>query len=80
MSFQQYNYVATSPVSFLIVDQRGGDPTEINVQSVKVKLSSNTWALLLEQSMLVLIIIARALMPKGDLSKDQLSGTYFTNF
>lgn len=47
----------------------------ITVNSVSVELDSDAWTLLLEQSMLVLIIAARWLMPKGDLSKEQLSGS-----
>ena len=45
----------------------------MTVSGVEVSLDNNSWALILEQSMLVLIIIARWLMPKGDLTREQLS-------
>ena len=48
--------------------------TKFKVNNLNVRINSNTWALLLEQSMLVLIIGARWLMPKGELTKEQLSG------
>ena len=41
--------------------------------NLKFKLSDEWWSLLLNQSMMILLIIARWLMPKGDLSRDQLS-------
>ena len=41
---------------------------------LKIAISEEWWALLLNQSMMILLIIARWLMPKGDLTRDQLSG------
>ena len=40
-----------------------------------IGFSNETWITILEQSMLIFIIIARWMMPKGDLNRDQLSGT-----
>ena len=45
-----------------------------DTNDLKVGLSKDIFTLVLEQSMLVVIIIARWLMPKGDLTRDQLSG------
>ena len=41
---------------------------------MKVGFSKDIFTLVLEQSMLVVIIIARWLMPKGDMTRAQLSG------
>jgi hypothetical protein len=41
-------------------------------------ISSDQWTMLLEQSMLLLIIFSRWLMPKGDMTRDQLSSLLLT--
>lgn len=46
-------------------------PSTISLGGLSV--SYDWWTTVLEQSMLVLIIIARWLMPKGELSREQLS-------
>ena len=54
--------------------QDNNEPTNVSARGVAVSIDNNSWALLLEQSMLVLIIVARWLMPKGELTREQLSG------
>ena len=47
------------------MDNENGVPT--------IKLSEREWAYIMQQTVLVCIIIGRWLMPKGDLTRDQLS-------
>ena len=44
-----------------------------SVGSLSVELSLEDWTVALEQVLLVLMIVGRWLMPKGELSRDQLS-------
>ena len=41
--------------------------------SIPLELSSNDWALALEQILLILLIVGRWMLPKGALTRDQLS-------
>lgn len=41
--------------------------------SIPVAFSSNEWELILQQTLLLLLILGRWLLPKGDITRDQLS-------
>ena len=55
-----------------IQQEENGEGAALQINALD-GLTNDWWTLLLEQSMLVLIIIARWLMPKGDMNRDQLS-------
>lgn len=48
-----------------------GVDIDINIPNIKIK--AETWVTLIEQFLMLILIIGRWLLPKGDLTRDQLS-------
>lgn len=45
----------------------------MNIKLPDIKVDAETWVTLIEQFLMLVLIIGRWLLPKGDLTRDQLS-------
>lgn len=45
----------------------------INIKLPEIQVDAETWVTLIEQFLMLVLIIGRWLLPKGDLTRDQLS-------
>lgn len=45
----------------------------MNIHLPNIKISKETWVTLIEQFLMLILIIGRWMLPKGDLTRDQLS-------
>lgn len=45
----------------------------VNIKLPDIKVDAETWVTLIEQFLMLVLIIGRWLLPKGDLTRDQLS-------
>jgi hypothetical protein len=45
----------------------------VNIKLPEIKVDAETWVTLIEQFLMLVLIIGRWLLPKGDLTRDQLS-------
>lgn len=45
----------------------------VNIKLPDIQMNAETWVTLIEQFLMLILIIGRWLLPKGDLTRDQLS-------
>lgn len=46
---------------------------KVDIQLPDIQISTETWVTLIEQFLMLILIIGRWMLPKGDLTRDQLS-------
>lgn len=46
---------------------------QVDIQLPDIQISTETWVTLIEQFLMLILIIGRWMLPKGDLTRDQLS-------
>jgi hypothetical protein len=45
----------------------------VGIELPDIEINSETWIMLIEQFLMLILIIGRWMLPKGDLTRDQLS-------